>query len=60
MEMQQSERPSSQAAQSFDEMLDEHSLHRFMIVRGKVLSSTPEFVSFKRRVRAILLLYQHL
>jgi len=30
------------------ELMDEFSLHQFIIRKGKTLDSTPEFISFKR------------
>ena len=33
---------------SYDQMMDTFALHQFMIRRGNTLTSTPEFVSFKR------------
>ena len=32
----------------YNELLDQYSLHQFIIRRGKVLDTTPEFLSFKR------------
>ena len=32
----------------YNELLDEYSLHQFIIRKGKTLSSTPEFQSFRR------------
>ena len=32
----------------YNELLDQYSLHQFIIRRGKVLHMTPEFQSFKR------------
>lgn len=33
----------------YDELLDTYSLHQFVIRKGKTLSSTPEFLSFRRK-----------
>eukprot|EP00941_MAST-03F_sp_MAST-3F-sp1_P000844 g844.t1 len=33
----------------YNELLDKHSLHQFIIRKGKVLETTPEFLSFKRK-----------
>ena len=32
----------------YNELLDEYSLHQFIIRKGKTLASTPEFQSFRR------------
>jgi len=37
-----------QTVRDYDELLDQYSLHQFIIRKGKVLD-TPEFVSFKRK-----------
>jgi hypothetical protein len=34
---------------TYNELLDEYSLHQFMIRKGKVMDSTPEFISYKRK-----------
>ena len=34
---------------TYNELLDEYSLHQFMIRKGKVMDNTPEFISFKRK-----------
>eukprot|EP00698_Gefionella_okellyi_P001647 TRINITY_DN1154_c0_g1_i2.p1 TRINITY_DN1154_c0_g1~~TRINITY_DN1154_c0_g1_i2.p1 ORF type:complete len:424 (-),score=95.89 TRINITY_DN1154_c0_g1_i2:15-1286(-) len=36
-------------ARGFDELMDSHSLHHFMIRNGKTYNATPEFRSFKRK-----------
>jgi hypothetical protein len=36
------------AQRGFERIMDEHSLHEFIIRRGKTLDSTPEFESFRR------------
>jgi hypothetical protein len=33
---------------SFNELLDEYSLHIIMIRKGRVIDMAPEFISFKR------------
>ena len=45
--------PSLEAARQYEELMDSHSLHEFMIRYGQTLSSTPEFGSYQR-VYAIL------
>lgn len=45
--------PSLEAARQYEELMDSHSLHEFMIRHGQTLSSTPEFGSYQR-VYAIL------
>lgn len=32
----------------YNELLDEYSLHQFIIRHGRTLEATPEFTSFKR------------
>lgn len=32
----------------YDEAVDKYSLHHFMIRKGKIVSDTPEFSSFRR------------
>jgi hypothetical protein len=39
---------SVDAQRGFERIMDEHSLHEFIIRRGKTLDSTPEFESFRR------------
>jgi hypothetical protein len=39
----------SEEARGYNELLDSFSLHQFIIRRGKTLSDTPEFESFKRK-----------
>ena len=36
-------------ARAYEELLDTYSLHQFIIRKGKVLNSTPEFISFRRK-----------
>ena len=36
------------AGDGYIEAMDEFSLHRFVIRKGKVLDETPEFISYKR------------
>lgn len=36
----------------FNELLDEYSLHQFIIRKGKTLTDTPEFASFQRSFRS--------
>merc|ERR1719399_158164 len=40
-------------ARGYNELLDTFSLHQFIIRRGDVLSSTPEFQSFKRKYTSL-------
>jgi IQ domain-containing protein H len=35
-------------AKDYEKLLDDHSLHKFIIRKGRVLSETPEFKSFRR------------
>lgn len=37
----------------YNELLDTFSLHQFIIRRGETLSTTPEFLSFKRKYGAV-------
>lgn len=39
----------SEEARGYNELLDSFSLHQFIIRRGKTLSDTPEYESFKRK-----------
>lgn len=39
---------SEKNPREYDELMDEHALHIFMVRNGKVLDETPEFESFKR------------
>ena len=41
------------APRKYGELLDEYSLHEIIIRKGKVLSSTPEFLSYRRKYRAL-------
>jgi hypothetical protein len=38
-----------QQPREYDELLDAYSLHQFLVRKGKVLTSTPEFQSFARK-----------
>ena len=40
--------PSLEAARQYEELLDSHSLHEFIIRYGQTLSNTPEFASYGR------------
>jgi hypothetical protein len=40
---------STAPARSYDELMDEFSLHHFIIRHGKTITQTPEFESFRRR-----------
>ena len=40
--------PAAPTQSAFHKLMDQHSLHEFLIRRGKVLSSTPEYESFRR------------
>lgn len=49
----ESHRPSTPVAddpRSYNELMDQFSLHHFMIRKGVVQHTTPEFISFKRKV----------
>ena len=37
---------------NYDEIMDQFSLHQFIIRKGKVLDNTPEFASYQRSYRA--------
>jgi len=39
----------------YEQLLDAYSLHRFMIRKGRLVNSTPEFASFQRKYTAIWL-----
>ncbi len=39
----------AERVRGYNELLDTYSLHQFMIRRGRVVSNTPEFVSFNRK-----------
>lgn len=41
-------RASVEHIRGYNELLDAYSLHQFIIRKGRVLDSTPEFLSFKR------------
>ncbi|DBA72938.1 TPA: hypothetical protein ACH3X2_009891 [Trebouxia sp. C0005] len=47
------ESPSSEAARQYEQLMDSHSLHEFMIRYGQTLSSTPEFMSYQRVYAAV-------
>lgn len=40
--------PSLEAARQYEELLDSHSLHEFIIRYGQTLNTTPEFASYGR------------
>ena len=42
-----------EAARQYEELMDDHSLHEFMIRYGHTLSSTPEFGSYQRVYAAL-------
>jgi hypothetical protein len=37
---------------NYDDIMDQFSLHQFIIRKGKVLDNTPEFASYQRSYRA--------
>ncbi len=45
--------PSLEAARQYEQLMDSHSLHEFMIRYGLTLSSTPEFMSYQRVYAAV-------
>ncbi|DBA85977.1 TPA: hypothetical protein ACH3X1_005515 [Trebouxia sp. C0004] len=47
------ESPSLEAARQYEQLMDSHSLHEFMIRYGQTLSSTPEFTSYQRVYAAV-------
>lgn len=59
-----SAQPVQPPARSYDELMDQFSLHHFIIRHGKSITQTPEFDSFKRKNSAIwgevLTLIRHL
>jgi hypothetical protein len=40
------------ACSNYDDIMDQFSLHQFIIRKGKVLDNTPEFASYQRSYRA--------
>jgi len=42
-----------EAARQYEQLMDSHSLHEFMIRYGQTLSSTPEFMSYQRVYAAV-------
>lgn len=58
--------PQSQAdiltleARQYEQLMDSHSLHEFMIRHGQTLSSTPEFASYQRVYAALWPVIQEL
>jgi hypothetical protein len=47
--LRQQTRPESPSSRAYEQLLDDHSLHRFLVRRGRVVQDTPEFESFRRR-----------
>lgn len=47
-EFDEAQRKAAEDARGYNEIMDEFSLHQFIIRKGKCLDDTPEFLSFKR------------
>ena len=45
--------PSLEAARQYEQLMDSHSLHEFMIRYGQTLNTTPEFMSYQRVYAAV-------
>ena len=45
--------PDLEAARQYDELMDSHSLHEFLIRYGQTLDSTPESGSYRRVYAAV-------
>lgn len=47
-EFDENKRKQAEDARGYNQLMDEFSLHQFIIRKGKCLDETPEFLSFKR------------
>lgn len=47
------ESPALEAAREYEQLMDSHSLHEFLMRYGHTLSSTPEFASYRRVYAAV-------
>jgi len=47
-EFDEAQKKAAEEARGYNQLMDEFSLHQFVIRKGKCLDETPEFLSFKR------------
>eukprot|EP01028_Stygiella_incarcerata_P008597 TRINITY_DN377_c0_g1_i13.p1 TRINITY_DN377_c0_g1~~TRINITY_DN377_c0_g1_i13.p1 ORF type:complete len:1237 (-),score=383.23 TRINITY_DN377_c0_g1_i13:158-3868(-) len=51
--MQPSAPPRAPSPKSYGQLLDQYSLHHFIIRRGKTITTAPEFMSYKRTYQSL-------